>query len=463
MNLKTFFKSKLSTRFFLIFLVYSFAITVFMILIGSFVTVKKGPRMGGPPPMDHIFEVEKEEMEIIAENLADYHYKNRKWNLNNNRNFFIDLDIADNNLFFLERLFLTDSDGRLIAGMNSGEPVFIEVPVTSDGINIGILSLTVPANSPRPPMHNVLKEIGSILFIWVIFSIFVSFIVAKFLSRYFLHPVSQLAAASKKLSRHDFSIRIPDDRHDEIGELAKDFNEMASQLQKYEMMRKQWIADIAHELRTPISILQAEIEAVQDSVRPLDMKSIDRLHSETLYLAKTVNNLHTLSLAESRHLTVNIEKISVPDIVAGSCARFMEKIRSSEISLETVFESDKLFIKGDSYLLRTVFNNLIENSIRYTDSPGKLIISAKSSNEKIIISFEDTAPGVPEELADRIFDRLFRVDSSRSRKHGGSGLGLSTCKIYVELLKGKISASTSKLGGLNITLELPRFINTEEL
>lgn len=388
MNYKNLFRSKLSKRFFLIFLGYSFVMITLTVLIGTAVIMVKGParphhpphhRPGHHPPPPHEMSRDHEHPPMHR---------------------------------------------RL----------------------------------PRPPhgkVHGFFIDLSTTLSILVIFMIIFSFFIAAYLSKSFLLPISKLADASKKLSEHDFNIRIAESRDDEIGDLAGDFNNMAIQLHKYEQMRKQWIADIAHELRTPISILQAEIEAVQDSVRPLDMKSIDRLHNETLYLAKTVNNLHNLSLAESRNLTLNIEKLSVPDLVAGSCTRFMEKMKSSKLDLEIAFECDDLFIKGDSYLLRVVFNNLIENSLRYTDSPGKLLISAKKRNSKVTITFEDTAPGVPTEFIDRIFDRLFRVDSSRSRIHGGSGLGLSTCQIYAELMQGKISASDSQMGGLKITLEMP--------
>ena len=393
MNYRNLFKSKLSKRFFLVFLGYSLTMITLTVLIGTAVIFVKGParphHRPGPPPHHHTMEEEHRP--------PPHHLREHRPGL------------------------------------------------------------------PPGNVHGFFIDLSATLSILVIFMIIFSFFIASYLSRSFLLPISKLVNASKKLAEHNFDIRIPENRDDEIGDLARDFNEMAAQLQKYEQMRKQWIADIAHELRTPISILQAEIEAVQDCVRPLDMKSINRLHSETMYLAKTVNNLHTLSLAESRHLTVNIEKITIPEIISESCSRFMEKIKSSKIKLETLFESDDLFVKGDSYLLRTIFNNLIENSIRYTDSPGELLISARRDGKNVIITFDDTKPGVPEELIDRIFDRLFRVDSSRSRIHGGSGLGLSTCQVYAQLLKGKISASNSEKGGLKITLELPGFIEEKEL
>jgi len=231
---------------------------------------------------------------------------------------------------------------------------------------------------------------------------------------------------------------------------------MAERLEKYESMRKQWVADIAHELRTPISIMQAEVEAVQDSVWPLEMKTMDHLHSEILYIAKTVNDLHLLSMAESRGLTLNLEKISVSDMLIDASIRFEEKMKSAGLQLEMeLVNRTRSFIIADPYLLRTVFNNLIENSIRYTDIPGKLEISCFIEESSIVTTFDDTPPGVTEEYMDRIFDRLFRVDPSRSRKHNGSGLGLSTCRAHIEAMGGTITASASPIGGLRITVKMP--------
>lgn len=312
-----------------------------------------------------------------------------------------------------------------------------------------------PHKRPGPPPE-LINDLAIALSIFAFIAVVFSFLIARYLAKYFLFPVSQLADATKKFSKHDFSFRIPVNRKDEIGMLAHDFNEMADRLQKYEEMRKQWIADISHELRTPISIMQAGIEAVQDTVWPLDMNTMNRLHSEILYIAKTVNDLHLLSVAESEGLSLNMEPVSIPGFLTDASNRFSEKLKTAGILLEMELDSEKNMLgMADPYLLRTVFNNLIENSIRYTDSPGILKISCFKETSDIVIVFDDSAPGVPEEYINRIFDRLFRVDSSRSRKHGGSGLGLSTCRTHIEAMNGTIIASGSPLGGLRITIRMP--------
>ena len=320
-----------------------------------------------------------------------------------------------------------------------------------------------PPHMNRPPpmdrpgeLPRFFIDLRVVLSILVIFMVILSFFIASYLSKSFLLPISKLATAAKKLSKHDFSTRISVNRKDEIGMLAHDFNQMADKLEKYEKTRKQWIADIAHELRTPISIMQGEVEAVQDAVWPLNMDTINHFHSEIKYLAKTVNDLHALSIAESEGLILNMEKTCICSIMTEAANRFSERLKTAGITLEMepCSETD-LLAMADPHLLRTVCNNLIENSIRYTDSPGKLKISCRREQSDIIVIFDDSYPGVPKEYLDRIFDRLFRVDSSRSRKHGGSGLGLSTSKVHIEAMDGKITAEDSPLKGLRITIILP--------
>jgi len=305
-------------------------------------------------------------------------------------------------------------------------------------------------------MPRFFNDLGATLSILTVFMVILSFFIATYLSRSFVLPISKLAAAAKKLSKHDFSTRISEDRSDEIGMLAHDFNQMADKLEKYESLRKQWIADIAHELRTPISIMQGEVEAVQDSVWPMNMDMINHFHSEIKYLAKTVNDLHALSIAESEGLILNMEKTCIGSIVTDAVTRFRERLKTAGIKLEIEPCSDKsLLAMADPHLLRTVLNNLIENSIRYTDSPGTLKVSCFKEKTDIVVILDDSYPGVPKEYQDRIFDRLFRVDSSRSRKHGGSGLGLSTSKVHIEAMDGMITAEDSPLEGVRITIRIP--------
>ncbi len=463
--LKLFNGSKLTLRFFVIFLTYSLAVIVIIIIAVAIVTSREAP----PPEMPHenFMEFEKNNMKSIAYNLSMFYGKHGSFDkLKDNPDLLFKRKLPaphdappnrDHDRFFIHKTVLLDSDGNLVFGKDKDAKMLFSRVLKYNGEKIGTLSIKAREMIP-PPLKKLFTEIGLALIFVAVIAIAISFLIANFLSKYFLLPVSKLANATKKFSEYDFSSRITLDRKDEIGMLAKDFNEMADRLDKYEKMRKQWIADIAHELRTPLSIMQAEIEAVQDSVWPLSMKTMDHLHGEIIYLAKTVNELHLLSVAESKGLTLNLEEISVYSLLNDAAERFKEKFKSAGIGFESEpYKYSNIFVLADAYLLRTVVNNLMENTLRYTDKPGQLNVNSYKEDSMAVIVFDDTPPAVPEEYIDRIFDRLFRVDSSRSRKHGGSGLGLATCKTHIEALNGTIEGAASPLGGLRIIIKIPLY------
>ncbi|MFC1833403.1 ATP-binding protein [Thermodesulfobacteriota bacterium] len=281
-------------------------------------------------------------------------------------------------------------------------------------------------------------------------------IISFFLARRLLSPVELLTRGTRDLTSFKFGTRIDVHTKDELGRLAQDFNTMARTLEKYETMRKQWISDISHELRTPLAILQGEIEAMQDGVRKVSKATLASLHSEAKRIGKLVDDLHLLSVADSEKLLYQRDPVPPVSIVRETVAAF--KLRLEKAGIDVEFGStdgERITIAGDSYRLGQLFTNLLENTVRYTDSPGVLRISHDSSVELLTLRFEDSAPGVPEDSLERLFDRLYRLDESRSRSLGGSGLGLAICKEIVEGHDGIIRADHAKLGGLLITIEFP--------
>jgi two-component system sensor histidine kinase BaeS len=281
-------------------------------------------------------------------------------------------------------------------------------------------------------------------------------IVAFFLSEHFLSPIKQLTTGTEALTSRKFETRIDVQSKDELGQLASDFNTMAQTLKKYEKMRQQWISDISHELRTPLAILQGEIEALQDGVRAINSKALASLQSEVVQLNKIVDDLHMLTSADSRGL--NIKMVPVKPLQILRRAVDLNKTRLEQKNIEVKFALDadeNTVVIGDADYLTRLFLNLTENSLRYTDPPGKLKILGRTASDTLTICFEDSAPGVPQNSLRYLFDRLYRVDKSRSRELGGSGLGLSICKQIVEIHGGNILAANGALGGLAITIELP--------
>ncbi len=358
--------------------------------------------------------------------------------------------------FLISRSGLLDKNGVLIAGTGKHSKHILTKKLTHNKELIGYIFLERPDKFPNPVVHDVIENIFKLLAFMGVIALMVSGVAAFFISRHFLKPVLDLINATHKIASKDFSSRVSTKRRDELGLLSEDFNTMSERLSHYEEMRKQWISDIAHELRTPLSVLQAEIEALQDNIRPTTPEALERLHKEVKYLTKTVNNLHTISVAESRGLMMTVELVKPLEILKNTLLGFAEKMNRKQLSFQVDFDnSEAALIEADAYLLKQVFTNIIENSIRYTDASGKIHVQSFLKNNWLFLVFDDSPPGVPEELMEKIFDRLFRVDSSRSREFGGSGLGLSICKTHVESMKGLIKAGSSPLGGLRITVEFP--------
>ena len=221
-------------------------------------------------------------------------------------------------------------------------------------------------------------------------------------------------------------------------------------------MRRQWISDVSHELRTPLAILRGEIEALQDGVRKPDAQTFGSLHSEVVRIGGLVDDLHFLFALDSQNLVLERTKLDAVEVLGDVVALFRRRLEERGLRLDVrVEEGTTARIDGNEDRLKQVFGNILENALRYADAPGTLRIRALSSEGELRIRFEDSGPGVPQASLGRLFDRLYRVDSPRSRESGGSGLGLAICKQIVEAFDGSIAAESSTLGGLSITIDFP--------
>lgn len=275
------------------------------------------------------------------------------------------------------------------------------------------------------------------------------------IARRTLRPIKKLAQATHDLSNGNYKARVEINRHDEIGQLAEDFNKMAEAIEKNEKDRRSMIADISHELRTPITILQGEIESILDGVKEPDEEALQSLLEEINSLNYLVNDVYDLAVSDAGGWSYTESQINIEEMVYEIAALYEDKLEDKNIEL--ILESNNQEeIKGDKYRISQLIKNLFENTLRYTDNDGKLKIILKQDSNNNEIIFEDSKPSVSEELLDRLFERFFRVEGSRNRAYGGSGLGLSLCKKIVEHHKGEISATQSDLGGLRITIVLPK-------
>jgi two-component system sensor histidine kinase BaeS len=335
-------------------------------------------------------------------------------------------------------------------------------PIFHNGEMVGYVGSLPPKEFLHPLQVQFLRQQKTALILSLIGMICVVVLFSLPLANRLVRPIRALAAATRELASGKYTVRVPVSSSgkgsDELGQLGQDFNTMALSLEKNEKARRQWVADISHELRTPLAVLRGEIEALLEGVRLINPEAIRSLHAETLRLHRLVDDLYQLSLSDLGTLTYRKEDLDPAGVLNDSLGPFRAEFNRKSIRVSTDFSSGKeTTLPADPERLHQLFSNLLDNSLKYTDPGGELVIRLACRSGHAVIDFEDSSPGVPEEQLDRLFDRLYRVEGSRSRSTGGAGLGLAICKNIVEAHGGSITALPSPLGGVLIRVSLPVF------
>lgn len=329
-------------------------------------------------------------------------------------------------------------------------------PIQTDGSIVGYLGIRPGPSLERIGEVRFLEQQIS-NFIWIaLAAILLSAALAMLLAGGLTKSLKAFTRASQSLADGRYDTRIPVESGDELGRLARDFNALAAALERTEQQRRQWVADISHELRTPLAVLRGEIEAVQDGMRPLDQQSIDSLHAEVMRLSRLVDDLYQLSMSDLGSLSYRATAVDPVAILKDTLNHFEPEFRNKAIRTQVDIKPGlPATIQADPDRLAQLFRNLLANSLRYTDNGGQLSIDVHATDNKLMIDIEDSAPGVKVSELSQLFERFYRVESSRNRAHGGAGLGLAICRNIIEAHKGTISAHASQLGGLRIHIELP--------
>ncbi len=299
-----------------------------------------------------------------------------------------------------------------------------------------------------------------ILLLIIIVSLVLSALVASLLAWQFRKPILALLQAAQRLTDGQYGIRLQTQRSDELGELSERFNQLAKQLDQAETLRRQWVADTSHELRTPMSVLRAQVEAMQDGIRDCSPENLALMHKQIMFLNKIIDDLYALSLADAGRLHCEKQVLSVEQLFDECLAQFSEKINLADLKLKRDYAPSLPQIEADRERLAQVFHNLLENCVRYTDAGGRLSIQIQQQHQHIHLVLEDSAPGVEAAALPRLGERFYRVDASRSRSggrdaHGGSGLGLALCLRILQMHDARMSFGHAKLGGLAVHLQFP--------
>ena len=284
--------------------------------------------------------------------------------------------------------------------------------------------------------------------------VLLSALLAAPLASRIVKPILKVSKTVGEISDGNYAHRINTNRKDEIGELARDINKLGQSLESNRGARQRHFAEISHELRTPVTVLQAELEALQDGIRELDHNSVNSLHTETVKLKRLIDDLQTLSLADTGALDYKMQQLNLTEILQTHVSKLIAKKIGLTVSLSA--PDIPIFINADQTRITQLIDNLTQNTVRYTDQPGTLNITVVEDQNNIMFSWADSAPGVATDALSKLFDPLFREEASRNREHGGAGLGLSIVKKIVEAHNGTCEAIHSDLGGLKVIINFPK-------
>jgi signal transduction histidine kinase len=289
------------------------------------------------------------------------------------------------------------------------------------------------------------------------FVVFIIIIITIFnLYMRFGKPLENLFNTIDSVSEGNLSVRVPESKSDMFSELITRFNKMIDELERADKQRRNLTADIAHELRTPLHIIQGNLEGIIDGVYKPTEEHINNTLDETKLLTRLINDLHTLSLAESHQLPLHPTRFLVIDLIHDLTASFSSQAKSLGINLESNIKDSSLEINADYDRLNQVLSNLISNAIRHTPKDGKISITTETqiTNYKLLITIKDTGEGIASEDLPFIFDRFWRGDKSRAGRIN-SGLGLAIAKQLIEAHGGTIEAQSEIGKGATFVIELP--------
>lgn len=344
--------------------------------------------------------------------------------------------------------------GRTTEERCSVEELASGTPINVNGETAGILIIQAPP-SRSPIDYEFLRRLNSTIFFSAVGTFMLALILGILLSRSITRPIRELTQATHNMANGDLSQQVPVRSRDEIGDLAQSFNKMSSDLARSFNLRKQMTADIAHELRTPLSLILGHAEGVKDGVLDPSRENFEIIREEAERLEQLVNDLRTLSLADAGELAVEFQAVDVNNLMRDVHTHYLTLFNQKRIILNLELAAGILKANLDPSRFTQVLNNILNNALRYTPEDGLVELKTQAAENKIQLSVKDSGEGVSSEEAQHLFDRFYRVDESRNRNDGGSGLGLAIAKSIVEMHNGRIWAESEKGKGLRVVIELP--------
>jgi len=360
-------------------------------------------------------------------------------------------------------IVITDLSGRVLYdGANYGLKKIApdnpkRVPVYDDNNSVvGYLYMgrMIPG-AQHPPEFLVLQRASVVSWLVALLIFIFAMALGLIITENIIKSIGVLNQAAREVEGGNLRVRVLNNRRDELGDLASGFNSMAVSLEHAAIQRRQLIANSAHELRTPIGLIQARIEMMEEGVYPLDADGLSALSIESKRLSALVDELRILSELESPESTLERELFNLKALIREVIEASEPSIRQLGLAVESNFPDDYSEISADREKMHRVLVNLLSNALRYAES--RVLFSLQAAEDSFELHVEDDGPGIAIEDRERIFERYFRTDKSRNRNSGGVGLGLSICREITKLHGGSIRAGSSQtLGGARISLNLPK-------
>jgi two-component system OmpR family sensor kinase/two-component system sensor histidine kinase BaeS len=362
---------------------------------------------------------------------------------------------------------LSDASGEIVynerGGASAARQLSLEerqaaLPLTFQEQTVGYLLVDTPPGSRAQlvgPARTFLQEANRSLLQAGLLAGGVALLLSLMVARGLTVSLGRLSGAAQKIAAGDLSQRVEPQGADELRNLAMTFNEMAAHLQQAEQLRRNLVADVAHELRTPVSVIQGNLQAILDGVYPLDKAEIATLYDETLTLNRLIHDLRELAQAEAGQLSLNLQPTDLRPLLSNTVDLFAEPAREKQLALRLDLPADLPAVHIDPDRVRQVLNNLLSNAMRHTPPGGHIAVAAACRETAVEISISDTGLGLNPQEMSHVFDRFWRGDKSRTRQQGGSGLGLAIAKQLVEAQGGSIGVESKEEQGSRFWFTLP--------
>ena len=353
------------------------------------------------------------------------------------------------------RLSLYDEKHQFIVGEPATDQISYR-PILVDQKVVGYLGLKPVLDQDDASSINFFSNQKRYLLLVYALTVLSSLVAALLMATYFKKPIQRLLNATLELTRGNYQHQVMIKRNDELGDLSNQLNHLADILHQHEESRRQWVADTSHELKTPLAVLQAQIEAMQDGIRKATPEHLDAMMRQVSSLKKLTQDLADLAQADAQQLKCYFAEVNPWDVVLQEVENFKPTFEQKQLDVSLSGEGISLSLDRDRF--KQIIVNLLGNCVRYTEQGGKIQIHTQQNEHEWILYVDDSPFGVSDEQLARLGERFYRVDDSRTRSTGGTGLGLAlSCKL-AQALGGSLTFNHSPLGGLRCVLTFPKLI-----